>query len=171
MSYRIAKFAIATFLGLATFGNVVEGRGHEGPCPALKGTMHDRGEKLAPHRLNGIWKVVYDQESRTQDMDCFTVKLNKDAAGLNETQLQVVMGHRDLTEDFFLYDDDAYFTFNHPEVSNMAAVETKEQLDDPGHLKRLASLDEDIKPLKKEILDSMKEEDRIEYEKNRQELI
>lgn len=93
--------------------------------------MHHRGEKLEPHRLSGLWKVIYDQEVHTFDMDCFSMKLNKDVDGFNETQLQVLVGHRDLVDDFFLYDDDAYFTFNHHELSNKAAVQTKEELNDP----------------------------------------
>ena len=66
-------------------------------------------------------------------MDCFTLKFDKDAEGLNSTQLQVLVGHRynDFTDDTFVYDDDAFFTFNHHENANLAAVQTKEELGDP----------------------------------------
>ena len=167
----MAKFAITIIFGLLKVAHADGGWGHVGPCPALKETMHDRGEKLEPHRLSGLWKVVYDQEERTRDMDCFSEKFKKNVAGLNATQLQFLIGHQDLTENYFIYDNDAFFTFNHPETSNIAALQTKEQIDDPDHVKRLASLDEDIKPLSQEVMDGMKEEDREQFEENRQMLI
>ena len=59
----------------------------DGPCPQPQNTMHHRGEKLIPSKLNGIWKVIYDQEVRVRNMDCFTVKMDKNKPFLNETQL------------------------------------------------------------------------------------
>ena len=85
-------------------------------------------------------------------MDCYTIKFNKDSPGLNETQLQVLVGHKyqDMQDNSFMYDDDAYFTFNHPEHSNIASVQTKEELDDPDNSKMLASLEEQLVPLTEE---------------------
>lgn len=40
-----------------------------------------------------------------------------------------------------MYDDDAFFTFNHPEFSNKAAVQNREELDDPDNTKMLESLE------------------------------
>ena len=96
-----------------------------GSCPQLDNTLHHRGEKLEPQKLHGLWKIVYDHEERTKDMDCFTLKFDKEVEGLNQTQLQVLVGHRYLEfqeENSFVYDDDAFFTFNHPENSQVAAV-------------------------------------------------
>ena len=32
----------------------------DGPCPAVTGTMHLQGKKLDLERIEGLWKVVYD---------------------------------------------------------------------------------------------------------------
>lgn len=77
-------------------------------------------------------------------MDCPTIKFIKEHPGLNETQLQVLIGHKykGVEDASFLYDDDAYFTFNHAEKSNIAAVQTKEELDDPDSKKMLENLEQ-----------------------------
>ena len=80
--------------------------------------MHDRGEKLDPQRLSGLWKVIFDHEAHSQGKDCHSMKLKSYVAGLNETQLQLFTGYWNKTEDKFFYDNDAYLTFNHPERSN-----------------------------------------------------
>lgn len=113
---------------------------YEGKCPEVTGTMHHQGKKLEPLRLEGLWKVIYDHEERTRDMDCYSIKFIKDHPKLNSTQLQVLVGHKfkDMQDNSFMYDDDAFFTFNHPEQSNIASVQTMEEMDDPDHKKMLA---------------------------------
>lgn len=123
---KFPLISLAALRAVAAFGGLQDDLNSMGSCPQLENTMHHRGEKLEPLRLHGLWKIVYDHEDRTKDMDCFTLKFDKDAEGLNQTQLQVLVGHRyaEFTEsaETFVYDDDAFFTFNHPENTAVAAV-------------------------------------------------
>lgn len=140
---------MALLFGCAMVSAQYEEMSYEGKCPEVSNTMHHLGKKLEPQRLEGLWKIIFDHEQRTLDMDCYTIKFNKDYPGLNETQLQVLVGHKyqEMQDNSFMYDDDAYFTFNHPEKSNIASVQTKEELEDPDNSKMLASLEEQLLPL------------------------
>jgi len=95
-----------------------------GHCPEPKGTMLKRGEKLVPQKLAGLWKFIYEEKRRTDGLDCFSMRIDKDFAGANATQFQVTIGHgmADPSDPTILFEDDQYFTFNHPTESTRAAV-------------------------------------------------
>jgi len=88
---------------------------------------------LEPSKLHGLWKFVYEADHRTKDLDCYSLKIIKNFPGSNDTQVQVLIGHKfaDSESDTFLYDDDQYFTFNHESDSSIAAVQSKDDMDDP----------------------------------------
>ena len=83
----------------------------------------------------------------------------------------MLIGHRDIETDMLLYDDDAYFTFNHGEISNMAAVQTYAEIEDPDNLKMLADLEEKTEPLSEELKAGMSQTDIDQFERNRGDLI
>lgn len=169
---KFPLISLAALRAASAFGGLQDDLNSMGSCPQLENTMHHRGEKLEPLRLHGLWKIVYDHEDRTKDMDCFTLKFDKDAEGLNQTQLQVLVGHRyaEFTEsaETFVYDDDAFFTFNHPENTAVAAVQTKEELNDPDNKQIMQRLKDELTPLTDEQKSNMTEEDIEQHEQNRE---
>ena len=66
------------------------------------------------------------------------------------------------------YDDDRYLTFNHPTNSGQAAIQTGDQMKDPGYLKFKEQIKEVLRDLTDEEKAMMTEEQLqdIEEEKN-----
>lgn len=138
-----------------------------GKCPVVR-TREDKhpGQKLDLGKLAGDWKTIYDTVARTQGLHCQSLKL-RPAEGGNPAQLHALFGQKfhesDVdfqtgevhTEQGIYYDDDTFFTFNHPSDNTVAAVQTKEELEDPGHAKWKKELDQQLVPLSDEQRSSM----------------
>ena len=48
------------------------------------------------------------------------------------------------SQNTFLYDDDSFFTFNHHEMSNLAAVQTLDEMYDPERLSMWEELEKEF---------------------------
>lgn len=63
----------------------------EGQCPKLIGTWERSGKKLDLKRLQGQWKLLYEDRQKTDGLDCMTTKIvpySKD----NSTIMHVMNG-------------------------------------------------------------------------------
>ena len=120
-----------------------------GECPKVQNTMFERGDKLKPHKLAGYWKFIYEDNLRTDDLDCLSMRVDKEFQGANETSVQMFIGqknvdtHSSLNGHIF-YEDDQFFIFNHPVQSNKAAVLSKDQLEDTEDQRYLMFLKDSI---------------------------
>ncbi len=59
--------------------------------------MFDRGDKLFPYKLTGLWKLVYNSKNESINLDCYTMKLNKD--NKNDTMFEALIGYRNLSSE------------------------------------------------------------------------
>ena len=98
-----------------------------GKCPELKDTQFRGNEKLDLNKLNGQWKLFYEDKNKVQELNCISMRIKTEIEGANSTQLQISFGYKIPNQDegedpkpVYIYED-GFLTFNHPTQSNIGA--------------------------------------------------
>lgn len=86
--------------------------------------MHQRGERLDPKRLDGLWKLIYEEKEKTEGIDCISMKIVSEVEGGNSSQVQIFYGYqipspkqedaKTKEKKYQIVYEDGYLTFNHP---------------------------------------------------------